>query len=458
MAQLIATDNQIAVIGLGKSGFSVARFLVAKGVSFDVFDSRAEPAGKAAFCQQYPDIAVYCGELSADKLSTYPRLVVSPGIALDEPALVEAATKGCALIGDISLFCQYVDAPVVAITGSNAKSTVTTWLGDMAERDNKRVAIGGNLGTPALDLLLDWPDAELYVLELSSFQLERTEVLAADVATILNVSEDHLDRYSGMLAYQQSKQRVYRRAKWAVYNRGDRLTTPLVSQTMKTVSFGLSKPDLNDFGLVAFEGREYIAKGLNRLLSTDQIRLKGGHNIENAMATMALADCAGIALPAMIDSLQHFNGLRHRCQLIADHNGIRYYNDSKGTNVGATIAAINGLTEDGRREIILIAGGVGKGADFIDLAALIDQKVKSVVLIGESGPKIAALLADEIQCENADSMIAAVTKAQAMAQPGDKILLSPACASFDMFNSFEHRGDVFEASVLDLIGAADGII
>ncbi|CAH0993163.1 UDP-N-acetylmuramoylalanine--D-glutamate ligase [Sinobacterium norvegicum] len=451
MSQLIASDRNIAIIGLGKSGVSAARFLTTKSIKFDVFDSREMAAGADSFKQRYPGVNVHCGELSGEKLACYQQLVVSPGVSLEEPAIAFAGEQGAELIGDISLFCQYVDVPFVAITGSNAKSTVTTWVGDMAERDGKNVAVGGNLGTPALDLLLDHGDAELYIIELSSFQLERTEKLTANVATVLNVSEDHLDRYSGMMAYQQSKQRIYRKAESAVYNRADVLTQPLASQQMKLISFGLSQPDLHDYGIRLQQGKEFLAKGLKSLMAVEELSLPGRHNIENALASAALAECAGISLSAVVASLKCFTGLRHRCQQIAVVDGVKYFNDSKGTNVGASIAAIDGLAEDGSH-LILIAGGVGKGADFSDLAKAIDGKVSQVILIGEDAELIATLIADNSKIVFADDMAAAVSLATATAQVGDTILLSPACASFDMFNSFEHRGEVFEQAVMQLEG------
>jgi UDP-N-acetylmuramoylalanine--D-glutamate ligase len=450
MSQLIASDRNIAVIGLGKSGVSAARFLTAKGIKFDVYDSRDEVAGLAQFKQQYPGVTVRCGALVAEQLATYHQLVVSPGVSLEEPAIAFAGEQGAELIGDISLFSHFVKAPFIAITGSNAKSTVTTWLGDMAQRDGKDVAVGGNLGTPALDLLLDHADAELYILELSSFQLERTEKLSATVATVLNVSEDHLDRYSGMLAYQQSKQRIYRKAESAVYNRADVLTRPLASQHMQLVSFGLNQPDLHDYGLRKLQGKEHIVKGLQTIMAVEELFLPGRHNVENALATAALAQCAGISQPAVIESLKSFKGLQHRCQQVAVIDGVKYFNDSKGTNVGASIAAIDGLA-DSDKHLILIAGGVGKGADFSDLAKAVDSKVKTVVLIGEAATIIAQLIVDKSSIEYADDMASAVAKAKRHTQAGDTILLSPACASFDMFESFEHRGDVFEQVVADLV-------
>ncbi|ROR94783.1 UDP-N-acetylmuramoylalanine--D-glutamate ligase [Sinobacterium caligoides] len=449
MSQLIASDNRVAVIGLGKSGVSAARFLTAKGIPFDVFDSREKVAGLDEFCRKYPQIKVSCGALDAEQMASYKQLVVSPGVSLAVPALAYAEEQGAELLGDISLFSQYVTAPFVAITGSNAKSTVTTLVAEMALHDGKRVAVGGNLGMPALDLLLDHPDAELFVIELSSFQLERTEVLGADVATILNVSEDHLDRYSGMLAYQQSKQRVYRRSSAAVFNRADVLTQPLVSQNMKVVSFGLSKPDLNDYGLLDVAGTEYLAKGLTPLIASEELKLPGRHNIENALSALALGELVGLNTEAMLATLKTFSGLRHRCQWLAEINSVAYFNDSKGTNVGASIAAINGLS-GGEGQVILIAGGVAKGADFSELAELIADKVKALVAIGEAAATLAKLVDGRIPCVFASSMAEAVAEASAAAAPGDTVLLSPACASFDMFDSFEHRGELFEHAVFSL--------
>ncbi|MDG1773181.1 MAG: UDP-N-acetylmuramoyl-L-alanine--D-glutamate ligase [Oceanicoccus sp.] len=446
--QLIATDNKQVVIGLGVTGLSCVRYLAANNKPFSVVDSRENPPGLEAFRAEFPDINLTLGDITEASLAGADELVVSPGVAIDEPAIVKAVAKGAHVCGDIDLFCRAVDVPVIAITGSNGKSTVTTLVGEMIKRSGKRVAVGGNIGTPALDLLAE-ETPDIYVLELSSFQLERSEKLAVDVATVLNVSADHMDRYKNLLSYHQAKHRIFRGCKKVVINRADPLSRPLLAEEVDVFTFGLNDSDINGFGLINDEGIESLAYQFKPLMPVSALKMVGRHNIENALAAMALCRAVGIEVGPMLDVLREFNGLEHRCQYAGEHRGVRFYNDSKGTNVGAAIASINGL-KDSANNIVLIAGGDAKGADFAPLLPVLKGVVSVMVVIGNAAQVLTDLCKEVLQVVKADSMESAVNKAASLATEGDVVLLSPACASFDMFNNYQHRGDVFVAAVQQL--------
>ena len=340
--QLIATDNKQVVVGLGLTGLSCARYLKRQQRVFSVVDSREQPPELESFQHEFPDVEVTVGKISDESLMGAALLIVSPGVALDEPAIAKAIANGTSVCGDIDLFCEQAVAPIVGITGSNGKSTVTTLLGEMVRSAGKKVAVGGNIGIPALDLLAgDEPD--VYVLELSSFQLERAGVLSLDVATVLNVSADHMDRYPNLLAYHQAKHQIFRGCKKVVVNRADPLSRPLVAEDVEEITFGLGQPDFNGFGLLVEADKEYLAYQFEKLMPVSELKIVGKHNVENALSALALGKSIGLPVDSMLDALKAFRGLEHRCQFVADWQGVRYYNDSKGTNVGASIAAIEGL-------------------------------------------------------------------------------------------------------------------
>lgn len=450
---LIQRDGLRVVVGLGKTGLSCVRHLRQRGYAVAVNDTRLDPPGLELLRQEFPEVTISLGQLDAELFLTASEIVVSPGIAIAEPALRAAAAAGIPLVGDIELFCREVTAPIVAITGSNAKSTVTTLVGLMAKNAGVNVGVGGNLGLPVLDLLAQGPHA-LYVLELSSFQLETTHSLCAAVAVVLNMSEDHMDRYAGMAEYHLAKQRIFRNCQRFVFNRDDALTVPLQADSVPRLSFGLGRPDLQDFGVVVEAGEKYLARGLNKLMPVRDMKIVGDHNVANALAALALGTSINLPLDAMLAALREFAGLKHRCQQVAVINGTGWYNDSKGTNVGATLAAINGLGAAIAGKVILIAGGVGKGQDFSPLSPAMAAFGKALVLIGEDGPKIDAAIAAPVQRVHAGSLGDAIAQAAALAGEGDAVLLSPACASFDMFKNYEDRGDQFVAGVLALTGAS----
>lgn len=307
------------------------------------------------------------------------------------------------------------------------------------------MAVGGNLGTPALDLLSD--DVELYVMELSSFQLETTHDLGAEVATVLNVSEDHMDRYSGLPAYHLAKHRIFRGARQVVVNRQDALSRPLMGEGLPCWTFGLGKPDFKAFGIREENGEKYLAFEFQNLMPVRELKIRGAHNQANALAALALGHAVGLPFDAMLSSLRTFAGLEHRCQWVRDLNGVSYYNDSKATNVGAALAAIEGLGADIEGKLVLIAGGDGKGADFKDLKGPVAAHCRAVVLMGRDADLISAALGDAVPQVRATSLDDAITQCQALAQPGDAVLLSPACASFDMFKNYEERGQLFARGV-----------
>jgi len=436
-------------VGLGLTGLSCARYLASKKQVFSVVDSRDNPPGLAEFKAEFPAVQLSLGVISDEALAGAAQLIVSPGVALDEPAIAKAMAAGVPVCGDIDLFCAEVTAPIIGITGANGKSTVTTLLGEMAARAGKRVAVGGNIGTPVLDLLKE-TTPDLYILELSSFQLERAGNLNLDVVTVLNISADHMDRYPNLLAYHQAKHRIFRGCNKVVVNRADPLTRPLLAEGVSVVTFGLDRPGFNDFGLLVEAGVEYLAYRFDVLLPVSQLKIVGRHNIENALAALALGHSAGLEMAPMLEALQAFSGLSHRCQFVGELNGVRFYNDSKGTNVGAAIAAIHGLV-DGANKIVLIAGGVAKGADFSPLLDVLRKHVRSVVLIGESAQQLAQLCGSDVVTVRANTMQQAVEMAAAQSVTGDVVLLSPACASFDMFENYQHRGESFCQAATALI-------
>ncbi|WP_425328013.1 UDP-N-acetylmuramoyl-L-alanine--D-glutamate ligase [Pseudomonas nitroreducens] len=445
---LIASDQFRIVVGLGKSGMSLVRYLARQGVPFAVADTRANPPELVTLREQYPQVEVRCGDLDADFLCRAQELYVSPGLSLRVPALVEAAARGVRLSGDVDLFARHAKAPIVAITGSNAKSTVTTLVGDMAKAAGKRVAVGGNLGTPALDLLAD--DVELYVVELSSFQLETCERLNAEVATCLNVSEDHMDRYDGMADYHLAKHRIFRGAKQVVVNRADALSRPLIADNVPCWTFGTNKPDFKAFGLIEEDGEKWLAFQFDKLMPARELKIRGAHNQSNALAALALGHAVGLPFEPMLQTLREFAGLAHRCQWVRERNGVNYYDDSKATNVGAALAAIEGLGADIDGKLVLIAGGDGKGADFHDLRGPVAQHCRAVVLLGRDAELVSAAIGNAVPKVRVNTLEEAVEHAADLALPGDAVLLSPACASLDMFKNYEERGRLFAKAVEDL--------
>ncbi len=435
------------VIGLGVTGFSCVRFLKKHNIPVMVMDTRENPPQLDEFKKQFPDVLCVTGVLDDSVLDDAQEIIVSPGLSLKTPSIARQIEKGKSVIGDIELFARFIQKPVITITGTNAKSTVTTLVGEMAKAAGLNVKVGGNLGIPVLDMCDD--NADLFVLELSSFQLETTFSLKPLVATILNITPDHMDRYVDLDAYIAAKQRIYRHAEIAVWNRDDFNSFPQDKQS--GISFGLGAPTQNEFGLLKRDDEKYLAFEHESFLNVRELPVIGKYYQANALAALALGHAFGFPMNVMLDVLRTFKGLKDRCEFIAEQNGVRWYNDSKGTNVGATLAAIDGLGSEIKGKLILIAGGVGKNADFSPLLEPVKQYVRKVILIGESTPILASIFKGHVEIDYADSMLSAVAAARDAAVESDCVLLSPACASFDMFKNFEHRGEVFREAVLSLI-------
>jgi len=444
---LIASDKHTLVIGLGATGLSCARFLQKVGRPFSIVDTREAPPNLDQARLEFPDAAIYLGALSSDVLQSSTEIILSPGLDPRHPEIVAAKNAGVRVRGDIDLFAEHINAPLVAITGSNGKSSVTTLLGEMALESGKNVRVGGNLGTPALDLVDD--DAELYVMELSSFQLELVEKLNADVACLLNISEDHMDRYDSKLDYLQAKQRIFRGAKTVVVNDDEPLSQPLQSTDMKLVHYGLRGLDLNKFAYSDERLGASLMRGFEAIIETSELQVSGRHNISNALAALAMGAAVGLPLEAMTNALKRFKGLEHRCESVRTLEGVTYVNDSKGTNAGASAAAITSLGAElpAEGKVILIAGGDAKGATLHELTAPIRQYARSVITFGADAPVVETAVNGSVPVMNAESLQAALAIAKDQAKVGDLVLFSPACASFDMFKNFEQRGDAFKQEV-----------
>ncbi|MCL4131052.1 UNVERIFIED_CONTAM: hypothetical protein GTU68_065167 [Idotea baltica] len=426
------------VVGIGTTGLSVARHLSQLGERFVMLDTRQNPPCLAQLKSEYPDVPVALGDLDIDSLEGADEIILSPGLSRQMPAVQAAIKLDVPVISDIELFARSADAPIIAITGSNGKSTVTTLVGEMCAAAGQKVGVGGNLGTPALELLDE--SSELYVLELSSFQLESVYGLNAEVAVVLNVSPDHMDRYQSLLDYHQAKHRIFGGARQVVVNRADKLSVPLVSEKVKQWNFGLDRPDFAGFGLVGQDGESWLTYQFDRLMPESELGIKGRHNTSNALAALALGSAVGLPIDTMLQVLREFRGLPHRCQTVMELNGVTYINDSKATNVGATLAAIQGFSS--ANNLILIAGGQAKGQDFSPLASVLAGTVKQLVLLGED----ASIISDAVTSNAASGGVDTVYAAN-LTEAGDIVLLSPACASFDMFSGFTERGDQFVAVV-----------
>jgi len=446
----IASSERRVIFGLGATGQSVARWWRQQGVAFAAVDTRAERADDPVAVADIDQDRAAFGDVDAAFVDNCTEMIVSPGVALDHPLVERARGQGCRVRGDIDLFMEAAQAPVVGITGSNGKSTVTSILGAMIAACGVKVSVGGNLGRPALDLLVDEPD--LYVLELSSFQLERSEVLGLDLATVLNISADHLDRYASLTDYHRAKHAIHKQVGHVVANRDDPLTIPLVPEDTPVTWWRSGEPDLNEFGLLERDGMTWLCRGPERLVCTDELQLAGRHNHLNVLAALALGSALKMPIEGLIEGAKQYRGLPHRCQLVSQVNGVRFIDDSKGTNVGATAAALEGLA--GAGQIWLIIGGQGKGQDFSLLKPVLAQINVRLLVLGEATEQIIADLGQDTPIEVMSSLEDAVNLSAVSAQPGDIVLLSPACASFDMFTSYVERGERFQAAVSALEVAA----
>ena len=434
--------GRAVVVGLGRTGLSCARFLRSRGIDFAVTDNRATPPEARALEELAPEAAARFGAFDRSLLEGASQIIVSPGVSLREPFVAAAAACGLPIVGDIELFARHAPAPIAAITGTNGKSTVTTLVARMAQACGRRALAGGNLGRPALDLLDDEvPD--LYVLELSSFQLETTRSLRARAATVLNVTSDHMDRYASMQGYANAKARIFDRCENVVINLDDPLVRVMPHGDARVLGFSLVADASADYYVRKEADEISLMWHGERLVKMSELKIAGLHNAMNALASLAMCEALDLEMDACIDALRTFEGLPHRSQRIADIDGVRYVDDSKGTNVGATLAAVAGMPGS----LVLIAGGQGKGQDFAPLATAFRGKVRHAVLIGQDAKLLAAAMQGVASVEFAIDMGDAVTRAAAAARKGETVLLSPACASLDMFRDYAHRGDEFAHEV-----------
>ncbi len=442
---IISLNNKrVLVLGLGETGLSALRWLLAQGANVAIADTRDNPPNIDAVRTEIPDVSVYLGAFNEDILKAVDLLVVSPGVALSQPAIQSAIEAGVAVVGDVELFAQYrpASAKVIAITGANGKTTVTTLVGEMCKAAGLKTIVAGNIGLPVLDALtMEAPD--VYVLELSSFQLETTTSLVVDAATMLNLTEDHMDRYADLSMYAAAKAHIFYKASHQVLNRDDAWSMIMQRPTLKISTFGLDF-DADGYGIEHVNNEIWLCDGEQHLMNAADLPIKGAHNAANALAAIALCRAIGLEYAPLLNALYNFKGLPHRVQWVANIGDVDYYDDSKGTNVGATCAAISGLPQ----KVVLIAGGDGKGQDFTPLQSAVSQNARAVVLIGRDAALIEqVLLATEVPMYHAQDMQEAVVIARRMAQAGDAVLLSPACASFDMYKNYISRAEAFISAV-----------
>ena len=441
------TRKTALVVGLGLTGLSCVRYLVAQGYDVRVADTRTAPPQLNAVKQAYPELPIRTGAFDPTWFRQAQLVCISPGVSVAEPAVQAAIAAGAEIVGDIELFARAAKAPVLAITGSNGKSTVTSLVGKMCEAAKLDTRVGGNIGVAALSLLAP-KEPDVYVLELSSFQLETTSSLNARASCVLNITPDHMDRYPSLAAYAAAKARIYAGDGAMVLNADDPIVMRMRRPGRDTVCFGLSPLQrCDDYILREHAGESWLMCGAEPILPAREVPLPGRHNLANVLAALALTDAMRVPRAAQIAAIRAFRGLPHRTELVAERDGVRWINDSKGTNVGATVAALSGMTAP----VVLIAGGDGKGADFGDLKPACARHARAVVLIGRDAPLIETALAGAVPSVHASDMRDAVIKARALARSGDLVLLSPACASFDMFRNYEHRGDVFRAAVEEVL-------
>lgn len=441
-------DKNVLVVGLGDTGLSALRWLAHQGARLSVADSRKSPPNLEMVKTEFPALQVFTGAFTAVILSGIDLIVLSPGVSLSEPVIKVATARGVSVVGDVELFAQYrnKNAKVIAITGANGKTTVTTLVGEICRAAGLKTIVAGNIGLPVLDaLMMEVPD--VYVLELSSFQLETTDTLYLDAATMLNLSEDHMDRYESLSDYAIAKARIFYHAKLQVLNRDDAWSMLMARPKLVQVTFGLNEPDEGEYGLRQINGETWLSFGDKELINIRDLKLSGLHNAANALAAVALCRGIGIDFPPIIQTLYNFKGLPHRVEWIANIDDVDYYDDSKGTNVGATCAALSGLPQ----KVVLIAGGDGKGQDFSPLKEAVNNNARAVVLIGRDATLIEEVLNEtNIPLYRVSSLPEAVNVSRRLAQSGDAVLLSPACASFDMFKNYIHRAEVFVSAVHEL--------
>jgi len=448
--------QSVLVLGLGETGLSLARWLTAQGAQVCVADSRVAPPGIDTLYREMPQVDVHCGPFRDESLDGIDRIAISPGVPLAEPFVQRAIARGIPVVGDIELLAQQLatndyrrNTKVIAITGANGKTTTTSMVGAMCTAAGLDTQVAGNISPAVLDALRGRNrQPQVWVLELSSFQLETTYTLNADAAVVLNVTEDHLDRYDSMDAYAAAKARIFQGTGVQIVNREDARSAAMRGAGRKQISFGLNQPaGDNDWGVTHEGATIWLMQGAKKILRADELQVSGLHNVANALAALALCRSLDLPLAALVSALRAFKGLPHRVEQVAEIAGVTYYDDSKGTNVGATEAALKGLG----KPAVVILGGDGKGQDFSPLKKAVAQHARAVVLIGRDAPLIEkALQGCGKPLLKAQDMQEAVRISAVHAQTGDAVLMSPACASFDMYKNYLHRAEVFIAAVKQL--------
>ena len=447
--------KSVLVLGLGETGLSLVRWLTAQGAQVRVADSRDNPPGLEMLHKEFPKVDVRCGIFRSELAEGMELIAISPGVPLNDQFVARAIAHGMPVIGDIELFALSLPEKkcpkIIAITGSNGKTTVTSMVGEMCREAGKETLVAGNISPAVLDVLIQRKNKhpDVWVLELSSFQLETTHSLSADAATVLNISEDHMDRYNDMGEYIAAKARIFRASGVGgvqVLNRDDADSAAMGLLERKHITFGVNSPavSIDDWGIEVDAADNWLVQGKQRVMKAGELQVEGLHNIANALAALALCRAIDLPLPPLAAALRKFKGLPHRVEAVAVIKDVIYYDDSKGTNVGATVAALNGLG----RHAVVILGGDGKGQDFSPLEAAVAKHARAVVLIGRDAEKIAAVLQScDVPIFSAADMNEAVRLSAAQAQPGDAVLMSPACASFDMYRNYVHRAEAFVSAV-----------
>ena len=446
MSKVNDTDlhYDVVIVGLGKTGLSCFRYLSNQGLNVAITDSREEPPELLELRAEFESASVYLGQINEQVLLASDQIILSPGVSLDNKSIKLSIENNIPVFGDIELFCQKAQAPIIAVSGSNGKSTVTTIVAEMTRLAGLKTYVGGNIGIPALDLLSD-STPDLYVLELSSFQLETTYSLNAHASVVLNVSPDHMDRYSSLKDYVNTKKRIYSGQGLMVLNKDEEYIHSIIDSKRDTIYFSLGAPEGENFGLINHNNEVWLSQGNEKIINKNQLKIKGEHNISNALAAMALAGAVNVPTNIMADVLKNFTGLEHRCQLVREIDNVSWYNDSKATNVGACIASITGLCELGN--IILIAGGDSKGADLSGLNPIVKKYIKRVFLFGIDANKLADVMGSDVDKEFVNNMNEAVKGASKIADPDDIVLLAPACSSLDMYKNYQQRGDAFISAI-----------
>ena len=432
------------IVGLGKTGLSCFRYLSNQGLNVAITDSREEPPELLELRAEFESASVYLGQINEQVLLASDQIILSPGVSLDNKSIKLSIENNIPVFGDIELFCQKAQAPIIAVSGSNGKSTVTTIVAEMTRLAGLKTYVGGNIGIPALDLLSD-STPDLYVLELSSFQLETTYSLNAHASVVLNVSPDHMDRYLSLKDYANTKKRIYSGQGLMVLNKDEEYIHSIMDSKRDTIYFSLDAPEGENFGLINHNNEVWLSQGNEKIINKNQLKIKGEHNISNALAAMALAGAVNVPTNIMADVLKNFTGLEHRCQLVREIDNVSWYNDSKATNVGACIASIRGLCELGN--IILIAGGDSKGADLSGLNPIVKKYIKRVFLFGIDANILADVMGSDVDKEFVNNMNEAVKGASKIADPDDIVLLGPACSSLDMYKNYQQRGDAFISAI-----------